>query len=668
MIKFDQSVCRDLESASKREWLETNGIGGFATSTITGLNTRRYHGLLVAATKPPVGRMLLLAKLEETLVINGQRHELSANRYTGAIHPQGYKFLKGFRLAPFPVFTYEVEDVEIEKSVFMIYGENSTVIQYEVRGAGSDCLLEVRPLIAFRDYHSTTQENSSLNPRVESEPGLASVAPYAGLPTLYLAHDAKEIDTTGYWYRNFELEAERERGLDFKEDLFAPMSLKFDLNTRHEVAIIASTEARRVSDAAQYRQNEIERRAGVIASAPNQNKLVRALFAAADQYVVARANCKTVIAGYHWFGDWGRDTMIALPGLTLVTGRAEVAKSILREFALHIDRGMLPNRFPDAGETPEYNTVDATLWYFEAVRALLDYTGDYGFVKEHLYAALVDIIDWHVRGTRFCIHVDVDGLLASGEEGSQLTWIDAKVGDYVVTPRRGKPVEIQALWYNALRVMEDLARKFGDGANERRCADKASHAKRSFNSLFWNEEAGCLYDVVDGDSRDGSIRPNQIFAVSLPHTMLSREKGKRVVETVERELLTPVGLRSLTPADPQYIARYEGGPWERDVSYHQGTVWAWLMGPFITAYIKVNGQNSSRANRACARAAEWLTAFQDHLSEAGLGHISEIFDADQPHTARGCIAQAWSVAELLRAAVEDVFNIKPSRREAAIGK
>jgi glycogen debranching enzyme len=242
------------------------------------------------------------------------------------------------------------------------------------------------------------------------------------------------------------------------------------------------------------------------------------------------------------------------------------------------------------------------------------------------------------------------------------------VGDYVVTPRRGKPVEIQALWYNALRVTQDLARMFGDEANERRYADMASRAKRSFNSLFWNEEAGCLYDAVDEDSRDGSIRPNQIFAVSLPHTMLSREKGKRVVDTVERELFTPVGLRSLAPADPQYIARYEGGPWERDVSYHQGTVWAWLMGPFITAYIKVNGQNSSRANRARARAAEWLAAFQDHLSEAGLNHVSEIFDADQPHTARGCIAQAWSVAELLRAAVEDVFNIKPCRREAAIGK
>jgi predicted glycogen debranching enzyme len=302
------------------------------------------------------------------------------------------------------------------------------------------------------------------------------------------------------------------------------------------------------------------------------------------------------------------------------------------------------------------------------VRALLDYTGDHEFVKTHLYAALVDIIDWHIRGTRYGIRVDSDGLLAAGEEGAQLTWMDAKVGDYVVTPRRGKPVEIQALWYNALCVMKDLASKSGDEANAKIYGEMLGRAKRSFNNLFWNEEAECLYDVVDGDARDGSIRPNQIFAVSLPHTMLSREKAKRVVEAAERELLIPLGLRSLAAADPRYIARYEGGPWERDVAYHQGAVWAWLMGPFITAYIKVNSQTASRADRARARAAEWLAVFQEHLSEAGLNHISEIFDADSPHTPRGCVAQAWSVAELLRAAVEDVFSIKPSKREAAIAK
>jgi predicted glycogen debranching enzyme len=678
MIQFNQEVCGDLQAALRREWLETNGLGGFASSTITGLNTRRYHGLLVAATKPPVGRLVLLAKLEETLLIDGRRYELSANQYPGVIHPQGHLYLKEFRLDPFPVFTYQMEGLEIVKSLFMIYGENSTVIQYELRQIGkgvineaqsdADCVLEVRPLIAFRDYHSTTHENSALNPHVEINANEASVTPYEGLPTLHLGHTAQEIDATGQWYRNFELQVERERGLDFKEDLFSPFALRFDLRSQTQAAIVASTERRDAGNVAKYRQGELERREAVLAAAPNQDPFVRSLIASADQYLVARESCKTVIAGYHWFGDWGRDTMIALPGLTLVTGNAGVAQSILREFALHIDRGMLPNRFPDAGEKPEYNTVDATLWYFEAVRALLDYTDDYEFVKTHLYAALVDIIAWHTRGTRFGIHVDADGLLAAGEEGVQLTWMDAKVGDYVVTPRRGKPVEIQALWHNALCVMEDLANKFGDEANKKRYSEMAAQAKRSFNNLFWNEEAGCLYDVVDKETGDSSIRPNQIIAVSLPHTMLSLEKARRVVGVVERELLTPLGLRSLAPIDPQYIARYVGGPWDRDVSYHQGTVWAWLMGPFITAYIKVNSQTVSQGNDARARATEWLAAFQEHLSDAGLNHISEIFDADSPHTPRGCVAQAWSVAEMLRATVEDVFNIKPLIRDAAIAK
>lgn len=666
MIRFDQELCRDVKAASEREWLETNGLGGFASSTITGLNTRRYHGLLVAATNPPVGRTALLAKLEETLVIEGRRYDLSANRYEGVIHPQGYQYLKEFRLDPFPVFSYEIDGIEIEKSVFMIYGENSTGVQYKARCAGERrCFLEVRPLIAFRDYHGTTHENAVLNPSVMIERGLASVAPYEGLPTLYLAHDAGEVDPQGYWYHNFEYEQERERGLDFKEDLFSPLALKFDLRfdskTAAQASIIASIERREASDAERVRRDEIERRKAIAASAPNEDSLVQALVTAADQYLVARGTYNTIIAGYHWFGDWGRDTMIALPGLTLVTGRREIAKSILLEFARHIDRGMLPNRFPDAGEKPEYNTVDATLWYFEAVRALLDYTNDYEFVKENLYAVLVDIIDWHTRGTRFGIRVDADGLLASGEEGAQLTWMDAKVSDYVVTPRRGKPVEIQALWYNALRVIGELAREFGDAPNQKRYGEMAAQAKRGFNAQFWNEEALCLYDVVDGEKRDASIRPNQIFAVSLPYTMLSREKAKRVVAVVERELLTPFGLRSLAPTDPQYIGRYEGDGWERDIAYHQGTVWAWLMGPFITAYVKVNGENVGRSNRARARATEWLAGFQDHLSDAGLGHISEIFDADSPHRPRGCIAQAWSVAELLRASVEDVFCIKPSR-------
>ena len=660
MIRFDERTCRNLDEAVTREWLETNGLGGYSSSTIAGLNTRRYHGLLVAATKPPVGRAVMLSKLEETLVVGGQRFDLSANQYPGAIHPQGYQYQTGFRFDPFPVFTYEAGGVRVEKSVFMVHGENTTIVQYEFqKAADTRCSFELCPLIAFRDYHSMGHENGTLDSRVQTEEGIVSVRPYPDYPALYLAHEAGKVYESGYWYLDFEYREERARGFDFTEDLFNPFVLRFDLDGRERLSVIASTERRAARRADEYREAEIARRQQVVALAPSVGgELVPALAAAADQFIVARGEEKTVIAGYHWFSDWGRDTMIALPGLTLAANRAPVARSILAEFARHVDQGMLPNRFPDAGERPEYNTVDATLWYFEAVRALLSYTNDEEFVRTKLYDVLVQIVDWHVRGTRYNIHVDADGLLHSGAEGVQLTWMDAKVGDWVVTPRRGKAVEIQALWYNALCVMEELAQKFGDEVNRRQYEMMAGRARESFDRQFWNEGGGCLYDVLDGDQRDASIRPNQIFAVSLAHSMLSPERAGQVVSVVERELLTPYGLRSLAPGDAQYRARYAGDSWSRDGSYHQGTVWAWLMGPFITAYLKVNG----RSTEARARAEAWLMKFQEHLSEAGLGQVSEIFDAEAPHTPRGCVAQAWSVAELLRAAVEDVYSAEPAAR------
>ncbi|HKS29792.1 MAG TPA: amylo-alpha-1,6-glucosidase [Pyrinomonadaceae bacterium] len=657
MIRLRREELQDFDAALGREWLETNGLGGFASSTPYGLNTRRYHGLLVAATRPPVGRIVLLSKLEETLIIDGRRFDLSANQYPGTIHPEGHRLLQEFRLDPFPIFTYLVEGVVIEKSVFMLDGENSTVVQYKLvekeKGASNnsaqkaahDIQLELRPLVAFRDYHSLAHETGSINRSVEMEKGLATVKLYAEIPALYLAYDADELDSASYWYRNFEYRAERERGFDFTEDLYNPFALRFDLSSRSSANVIASTEPRDAARADAYRRRDIERRQKVIATAGFEDEFLSSLVAAADQFIVARNAQKTIIAGYHWFSDWGRDTMIALPGLTLLTGRAEIARSVLLEFAQHVDCGMLPNRFPDAGEVPEYNTVDATLWYFEAVRALLEHTNDYEFVRDKLYDVLVDIINWHVKGTRYDIHADDDGLLYSGADGVQLTWMDARVGNRVVTPRGGKPVEIQALWYNALRMMEELARKFNDTTSEKRFCEMAGRACESFNRLFWNEELGCLYDAVDGNFLDASMRPNQIFAVSLHHTMLPYERAKQVVEAVRRELLTPLGLRSLSPNDPQYAPVYTGGPEERDARYHQGTVWAWLMGPFIIAYLKIYGEDKT----ALEQAAAWLKPFHEHLRFAGLGSVSEIFDGDAPHTPRGCIAQAWSVAELLRA-------------------
>jgi glycogen debranching enzyme len=623
-IRFGAEVCADLERASRLEWLETNGIGGFASSSIVGMNTRRYHALLTAATRPPVGRLVMLSKLDETLIVDGERFELSVNRYPGAVHPDGFRYLREFRLDPCPTFVYEARGIRVEKRVFMVQGENTTVIEYAVRGAAR---LELRPLVAVRDYHSTTHENCAFNSALERRAAVIKLTPYAGMPSLYLFHDSATVGAGCGWYRNFEYDRERERGLDFREDLYNPAVFTFEGSGR----IVASLAEHPVATA--------------VPVARTSATLVGELARAAEQFIVARGNGKSVIAGYHWFGDWGRDTMIALPGLTLVTGRFAIARQILAQFAQVMDRGMLPNRFPDAGQEPEYNTVDAALWFFEAVRAYEKYTGDYAFVRDQLYARLKDSVEWHLRGTRYGIRVDTDALLSCGEPGVQLTWMDAKVGDCVITPRHGKPVEIQALWYNALRIMEDLARRFHDPDFEAQARELAERVSSSFHRQFWKSE--CLADVIDGNMRDDSIRPNQIFAVSLTHSMLDAAQWRKVLETVERELLTPMGLRSLSPRDPKYRGRYEGDVKSRDSAYHQGTVWPWLMGPFLTAYVRVHGD----AGRV--RAAALLEPFGGVMRTGGLAQVPEIADGDAPHESRGCIAQAWSVAELLRAAVED---------------
>lgn len=650
MIRFDQNDLTNLDLALRREWLETNGIGGFASSTVVGLNTRRYHGLLVAATTPPVGRQVLVSKMEETLRVDGVAFELSANEYPGTIHPRGFELLREFRLDPFPTFVFQAGGVQIVKTVFMIYGENTTVVQYKRTDASEKRVeLSIRPLIAFRDFHGLTRENMQMNQVVGIEPQMVVISPYYGLPVLYLAHDAVDVQTDGEWFLNFQYRVERERGLDFAEDLFSPLALHFDL-TLGPASLIASTERRDVASVGERRAAEIRRRESIATPLPAPDEVTKTLARAADQFIVARQRNKTVIAGYPWFSDWGRDTMIALPGLTLSTQRFEVARGILRTFAHSVSQGMLPNRFPDAGESPEYNTVDATLWFFEAVRAYLAATGDSVFVREELYNVLADIIAWHIRGTRYGIRVDTDGLLQAGAEGVQLTWMDAKVGDRVITPRRGKPVEIQALWYNALCVMNDLAEELEDSHGQKRYSTMAGLARWSFNHAFWREDLGCLYDVVDVPSgaADGSIRPNQIFAVSLHYTMLTKERAERVVTTVRDQLLTPFGLRTLAPGDPQYSGHYTGGVAERDGAYHQGTVWPWLLGPFISAYLRLH--DSDEASRQ--QAAEWLRPLLDYLLREGVGQLPEIFEGDPPHRPCGCFAQAWSVAEALRVCAE----------------
>ena len=677
-MTFGLDVCGNLAAGLAREWLETNGIGGFASSTIPGINTRRYHSLLTASLHPPVDRYVLLSKLEETVFLNGARYDLSANLYPGTIHPNGFTHLRAFRLDPFPIFTYEIGGIQIEKRVFMVHGENTTVIEYEILGPG-ECTLEVRPLIAFRDYHSTTHANRSLNPDISPEEGEVSVQPYGGLPRLYFGHNAQWVAGEGSWYYNFDYPRERERGLDASEDLFQPLVMQFAVQAGAPAVVIASTlsHTSRLSHTAgaagEMRRGEIARRAALRAAALFKDALVQDLTANADLFIVTRdlpgmeRELSSVIAGYPWFADWGRDTMIALPGLTLTTQRFALARDILLAFSRVADMGMLPNRFPDLGETPEYNTVDASLWYFEAIRKYLEYTSDLAFVRENLYDTMKSIIDWHLLGTRFGIRCGADGLISAGGPDTQLTWMDAKVGDFVATPRNGKPVEIQALWYNALRFTESLAREFFDAEEEQLLAGLAARTQESFNTAFWNEQAGCLFDVVGdlsgsvpGDNRDASIRPNQVIALSLGYTMVPPDRALRILAVVERELLTPVGLRTLSPGDANYLGRYEGGPVARDSAYHQGTVWPWLLGPFITAYVRVHGEAGTEdALDAREQAGQWLEGFRDHLTTAGIGSISEIFDGDAPHEPRGCFAQAWSVAEVLRVLVEDVHGVRP---------
>jgi predicted glycogen debranching enzyme len=487
------------------------------------------------------------------------------------------------------------------------------------------------------------------------------------VPALLLAHNAASVAGGSGWYYNFEFDRERERGLDYREDLYNPLAMTFRMAGGAAATVIASTVPHRAEEGAALGERERARRAGLTDESVCPTlvhtfvhtlvhkrmhnavhiKLMQRLTAAADQFLVRRGEWKTVIAGYPWFSDWGRDTMIALPGLTLVTGRYDVARQILLAFANSMDEGMLPNHFPDGGEAPEYNTVDATLWFFEAIRAYGEYTGDYEFIRGSLFPAMKASIEWHVRGTRYGIHADSDGLLACGAPGVQLTWMDAKVGDWVVTPREGKPVEIQALWYNALRIMQSLSERCDDRGAAVDMGELADKARGTFRALFWNEQAGCLYDVVNnvinGDVRDASVRPNQIFAVSLPHRMLEDGDALRVLDVVERELLTPVGLRTLSPRDPQYRGRYEGGVVSRDSAYHQGTVWPWLMGPFLTAYARLKGGSEP---------ARWLAAFEEQFHTGCLGQVGEVADGDAPHMPGGCVAQAWSVAELLRAAEE----------------
>lgn len=651
LISFGPDVCRDFGRAIRKEWLETDGLGGYASSTIIGANTRRYHGLLIAALQPPTRRTLLLSKLEETLAVGDTEYDLSCNQYPGTIHPEGHRYLLEFRLDPFPTFVYEIGDAGIgllEKTVAMCRGRSAVIVRYRILDAPRTVSLIVRPLVNCRDHHSLTHEGPGFDTsaQVSGARDLVSVRPRHDGPELHMRFAGSYFEPWGYWYRDFEYREEAARGLDYREDQYSPGFFTCELESGESRHFAASVGRPLDDDPEALMQAEIERRRALTSGARHAPEPVQQLVLAADSFLVSRKADRSpsgIIAGYHWFEEWGRDAMISLPGLTLVTRRHEVARAVLHTYARSCSDGMIPNRIPAADQFPDYNTVDATLWMFWATQKYLQYTGDRDFVVGEMLPVFRDILEWHVRGTRFGIKVDDDGLLRAGDAATQLTWMDAKVGDWVVTPRQGKPVEVNALWYNALCFMDELG---GD-----RPGPRADVVRARFEERFWNAELGHLNDVVDGEAReDASLRPNQIFAVSLPYPALEGERARQVVDAVRRDLLTPYGLRTLSPHDARYQGRYLGGVRERDGAYHQGTVWAWLLGPFVTAYLRVS--EDAAAARRLAR--QWLEAFWVHLLDAGLGHVSEIFDGDPPHWPRGCIAQAWSLAEILRCAAEDL--------------
>jgi predicted glycogen debranching enzyme len=640
-LKFSEGEPGLAERLGSLEWLECNGLGGWASSTLKGSHSRRYHGLLVAAMQPPGGRMVLLSKLDETLDTPQGPFQLSSNEYPGVTQPQGWTALRGFSLDPLPRLEYALPGgARLVKTLAALQGENSLVIRYELFDSAQPMGLTLLPLVAVRDYHSLSHANNFLRRDFEFKDGVLRLQPYDAAPEFFVSVPGSSFREMPDWFYRFQYARESERGLDFEEDLFSHGRFSLPLAPGRPLCVLASTGNPRGRDAAALFSAENARRAAL---PPSGTALARRLGAAADQFLVRRGeSLKTVIAGYPWFMDWGRDTMVALRGLCLSRGRFDEAKKILEAFLGSLSQGMLPNRFPEAGESPEYNTADATLWLFVAAHDFWRLSQDRDFVLGRCLPALREILGWHRKGTRYGIKVDADGLLMAGEAGVQLTWMDAKVGDWVVTPRQGKAVEINALWINALKITAGLCLAGGLAPEAKSLEDEAARALSAFEAAFWNPTLNCCYDVLGSGAPDASLRPNQIFCLSLPFPLLSGAKAEAVLGVVTQKLLTPRGLRSLSPDDPRYRGRYEGGVAQRDGSYHQGTVWSWLLGPYIEAVIRLHGE----AGRAQAKAL--LEGFAPHLDEAGLGTVSEIFDGDAPHAPRGCIAQAWSVGELLR--------------------
>jgi predicted glycogen debranching enzyme len=691
-ISLDTEACRNFDHSIQTEWLSTNGLGGYASGTVAGANSRKYHGYLVVAVKPPVQRYVVLSRVEDSVILGnaadglggsgsgkgaagGGVYDLSTDEFSDIIHPQGYKNLISFELGHGPTWRFQVGDAVIEKSITLVHGQDTVIVKYTLVSCSGNMpvRLLLQPMLAGRDFHGTINLHQRPWWTVDAhgDNSLSLSAPECPVK-LHVSHNAERFTTNACWWYNFTYRVERQRGYPDREDLWTPGVLEYTLTPNTPVGFIASTRPvawGKAEELIAQTKARHEKLAETFQKTDGKDAFLASLAQAADQFVVRRAATDgskihmsatagaSVIAGYPWFEDWGRDTFISLAGLTLTTGLFDAARNILATFADHLQRGLLPNRFPDKSFTPDYNTVDASLWFVHAAYQYWRYTGDAAFLTKYLYPKLCEIMESYRDGTDFGIRMGADGLIRAGDGNHQPTWMDAKIGDWVVTPRHGKPVEINALWYSNLRIMALVAHHANDASRATTFGNLADQVAKVFEPTYFNVTTKCLNDVISDEGlADGSVRPNQLLAVSLPFSPLTTEAKIGVVAACQKHLLTPMGMRTLAPSSPQYHGRCQGDQRNRDMAYHQGTVWPWLIGPFVSAYVKVRGDNDAARHEAAA----FLTPFEDHLKKFGLGSISEIADGDAPHTPRGCPAQAWSVAEVLRAYYEDVLHRAPA--------
>lgn len=648
----------------QKEWVLTNGIGGYAGSSVTGAHARKHHGYLIASLHPPVERFVILSKINEHLIRSSEEMDFTVEQYLAddgsTAYREGIEYLNSFTYDGLVHFTTKAPEFTMTKTLAFEHGKNTIAISYDIQNDGAAATLVLTPLFNYRVHHDASTVDTLKFDTTYEQPEIRLVPQQNKDITIRLFTDdgtvvpCEETYTTG-----MQLQKELDVESDALDDNYTPYQIEFPLDAgcRKKISIVCTIEDAYEKDAFATAAAEMARFDALEKKAGYHDELAETLTIAADHFLAYRQSTglMTVLAGLPWFTDWGRDTMIALTGLTLATGRYQDARDILTTFARYVHHGMVPNMFPDEGTAPLYNTADASMWYFYAVGKYLEYTGtpeDYAFVQETIYPKLKEIIAAYEHGTDFSIYMEEDGLIHAGSGLDQVTWMDVRVGDWVATPRHGKPVEINALWYHALCLMEEWAMRFGEDGSH--YAALAAHAKESFTKEFWNEKDGCLYDVVDGLEGDATLRPNQIYAVSLPHRMLDADKEKKIVDKVYEKLYAKTGLRSLSPDDKEYHPTYEGCLDKRDHAYHQGTSWGFLLGGFLTAYVHVYGTSKEVITRVDAL----LDATREQFYHGCIGSIAEIFDGNEPHTSRGCYAQAWSVGEILRAYTEDILPYK----------